>query len=217
MVWRAGSCLSDLQGCAQEGFKLLLCWWVSLCSCPVGCLAWGILALKPTGCLVKLMFRRAHTNEFSPELLLPVSLSPEWATATPASTGDPLILAGRSDPVTYMVTTYFLLCPGTHKNICAPSKSGFCFPQSCGIPWSNSSVPQNQIFWGILPVPDHHTGKSDVGLRNFTPVRELLYYNCLAVCGLPTQQEWDLILLWLHPSYHLLVTSLSSDVGYLFS
>ena len=40
---------------------------------------------------------------------------------------------------------------------------------------------------------------------------------CSPVCESPNQQLWDLILLWLFPSYVLTVASpLSLDVGYLF-
>ena len=43
------------------------------------------------------------------------------------------------------------------------------------------------------------------------------WYKCCPVCESPTQQLWDLILLWLLPSYHLIVASpLSLDVEYLF-
>ena len=54
-------------------------------SLPVGWLAWGDPALEPTGSLVGLMVDsgRAHAKEYFLELLLPVSLSPWWATATP--------------------------------------------------------------------------------------------------------------------------------------
>ena len=46
---------------------------------------------------------------------------------------------------------------------------------------------------------------------------ELLWYCCSLVCGLHTLQLWDLILLWLRPSYCLAVaSSLSLDVEYLF-
>ena len=47
---------------------------------------------------------RAQAKEYLPELLLPVSLSPCPATANPASSGDPLILAGRCGSVSYGVT-----------------------------------------------------------------------------------------------------------------
>ena len=46
---------------------------------------------------------------------------------------------------------------------------------------------------------------------------EPLWYYFSPVCGLPTQWVWNLILLWLCPSYHLAAaSSLSLDTGYLF-
>ena len=63
-------------------------------------------ALEPTGSLVGLTVEsgRAHTKEYFPELLLPESLCPWWATAAPASSGDPPTLAGRSGSVSCGVT-----------------------------------------------------------------------------------------------------------------
>ena len=45
---------------------------------------------------------RAHAKEYFPELLLPVSLSSRWATATPASAGDPPTLAGNQGALSVM-------------------------------------------------------------------------------------------------------------------
>ena len=74
------------------------------------------------------------------------------------------------------------------------------------------------ILWEfLLPLPDPQVGKPDVGLRTFTPMGGFLWYNCSPICQSPTQWLWDLIFLWLRPSYHLIAASpLSSDVGYLF-
>ena len=61
----------------------------------------------------------AHAKEYFPELLLPVSLSPQWATATPASAGDPPTLAGRFGSVSSGVTAP---SPGSryaHYFVCA--------------------------------------------------------------------------------------------------
>ena len=52
--------------------------------------------------------------------------------------------------------------------------------------------------------------------RTFTVVRELLWYYCSSVCGSPTRHVWDLILSWLHTSYHLAAASFSLDMGYIF-
>ena len=64
---------------------------------------------------------RAHAKEYFPELLLPVSLSLQWATATPASAGDPPTLAGRSGSVSCGVTApspWVLMC--TLVCVCPP-------------------------------------------------------------------------------------------------
>jgi len=56
---------------------------VGLCSCPVDNLTWGVPILGPTGCLIRVSAsRRAHTSEYSPELLPPLSLSSKWAPDT---------------------------------------------------------------------------------------------------------------------------------------
>ena len=103
--------------------------------------------------------------------------------------------------------------PGAHKSLCEPSKSGVSVsPSPVEVLWSNTAGFQSQILWGLLlPLLDLQAEKPEVG-------SELsLLYNCFPVCGLPTQWVWDLILLWLSPSYNLIVaSSLSLGVGYLF-
>ena len=47
----------------------------------------------------------------------------------------------------------------------------------------------------LLLLSDPLAGKTTVGLRTLTPVAKLLWYNCFPVCGLPTQEVWDFILL----------------------
>ena len=173
------------------------------------------------GSLVGLMADsgRAHTKEYFPELLLPVSLSPRWATATPASAGDPPTLAGRSGSVCCGVTapsSWVLMC--TLLCVCPPRVESLFPPvllKSCNqillafhVWFSGNSSSHCQI---------PQIGKPDVVLRTFTPVGGLLWYNCSPVCEWPTQRLWDLILLWLRPSYRLIAASpLSLDVGYLF-
>ena len=96
LVGRAvsGGCLPG-RFFTQEDFKQPVCWWVGVCSCPVGCLVWGIPELGPTGYWVgtgisgkMAAFKRAHATEYSS-----VSLSLQSATATATSTGDPPIPA----------------------------------------------------------------------------------------------------------------------------
>ena len=65
--------------------------------------------------------------------------------------------------------------------------------------------------------PTPRLGSLTWGLRTFTSVEELLWYNYFAVCGSPTRWVWNLIWSWLHPSYHhILAASLSLDVWYHF-
>ena len=131
-----------------------------------------------------------------------------------ASAGDPLILAGRSGPVSYGVTVFFPLVL-VHTRLCVPSNSGVSVsPSPVEVLQSNPTGLQSQILWGLLfPLLGPQAGKPDIGLRTFTSVGEL-WYNCFPVCGSPTQRVWDLILLRLCPSYHLVVaSSLSLDVG----
>ena len=79
----AGSCSSNGQHCAQEDLSSL-----SFAGCGSdGCMAWGLPALEPTGCWVRLglgeemmVSRRAHMSEYSPKL--PLCLSLQSATAT---------------------------------------------------------------------------------------------------------------------------------------
>ena len=72
----------------------------------------------PLGCREGMMAsRRAHTNEYLPELLLPMSVSQQWDKASPASAGVPLILTGRSGTVSYEVTAFFPLGPHVHRTL----------------------------------------------------------------------------------------------------
>ena len=164
------------------------------------------------------VFRRAYTNRQFPELLLTVPLSSWWATAIPH-------LCRRCSNASRCVWFSLLwghcsfpLGPGAHKILCVPSRSGVSVsPSPVEILQSNPAGLQSQILWGFpVLLPDHQSGKPDLGLRNFTPVGEHLSFNHYPVWGSPTQQVWDLILSWLCPSYHLIAASpLSLDVGYI--
>ena len=136
----------------------------------------------------------------------------------PDSAGDPLTLAGRSGSVSYGVTapspwvlmhTLLCVCPLIVESLFLPVLS------------NSNQIPLAFKVWfsgnssSCCQTPQ--VGKPDVGLRTFTPVGGCLWYNCSPVCESPTQQLWDLILLWLCPSYCLIAASpLSLDVGYLF-
>ena len=206
----------------QKDFKQPACWWVGLCSFPVGCLAWGIPALEPTGCWVgpglgekMAASKSAHAMNIHQNRRhqCPCPCSEPQPLPPPTSAGDPPILAGKSGQ-SLMRSLLFSL--GTvHETLCALSKSGVSVsPSPVEFLWSNPAGLQSQILWGLrLLLPDPQAGEPDVGLRPFTPMGELLWYNCFSVCGLPTQCVWDLILSWLCPSYCLTVASSLSVFG----
>ena len=113
----------------------------------------------------------------------------------------------------------FPVSPDTRKILFMPSKSGASVsPSLVEVLQLNPAGLQSQIPWQfLLPLPDPQVGNPDMGLRIFTIVVELLWYYCSPVCGSPTLQIWDLILLLLSPSYCLIVSSpLSLGMGSLF-
>ena len=105
----------------------------------------------------------------------------------PASAGDPLTLAGRSGSVSFGVTVPSP-CILTHTLFCVPSKSGVSVsPSPVEVLQSNPTSLQNLILWEfLLLLPDPQVEKPDMGLRTFTPVGGLLWYNCSPVCESPT-------------------------------
>lgn len=87
-----GSCPEVTMGSVV--FRQPACWWLGLCPHPVSHLAWGILALNPTGCWVSqvlaLMIQMqsfwAFMQQSSLIYLTSMSVSLGWATAvTPSS------------------------------------------------------------------------------------------------------------------------------------
>ena len=143
---------------------------MGLSSLSVGCLAWGDWELEATGSLVGLMADsgRAHAKEYFPELLLPVSLSPWWATATPRLCRRPSKPAGRSGSVSYGVTapfpwvlmcTLLCLCPPRVESL-FPSvllKSCSQIPLASNVWFSGNSSSHCQtprlrsLMWGSEP------------------------------------------------------------------
>ena len=147
-----------------------LCWWVGLCSCPVGCSAWALpgsyrlLGGARSWCQM-VASRRVHADEYSPVLPPPMSLSPQWAPAVPTSPGDLARPAGRSGPASYEVTV-FALDPSEHKTLCVPSKCGVSFfPIPVEFLHLNPGDLQSQMLWRLLPISDPHMGEPDVRLR----------------------------------------------------
>ena len=152
---------------------------------------WKLFGLRDPalsmGSMVELMVtsKRAFIKEHLPRLLLPVSQSLWWAQLMHTLTGNPslwfCLLWGHCS---------FPLGLGVHKIfICALQDWSLCFPQSCGSPISNPPGPQGQVPWEFpVPLLDPQAGKSDVGFRIFTTVRELLWYYCSPVCRSPTSR-----------------------------
>ena len=114
----------------------------------------------------------------------------------PASAGDPPALAG-SLVQSPMGSLLLPLGPDAHTTLCVPSKSRVSISRSpVDVLPSNPTSLQSLILWEfLLPLLDPQVGKPDVGLRTFTPVGGLLWYNFSPVCESPTQWLWDLILL----------------------
>ena len=77
-----------------------------------------------------------------------------------------------------------------HTLFCVPSKSEVSVsPSPVEVLQSNPTSLQGLILWEfLLPLPDPQVEKPDVGLRTFTPVGGLLWYNCSLVCELPALQ-----------------------------
>ena len=110
-------------------------------------------------------------------------------------TGDHTTLAGSFGSGSCRVTAPFLQALVCERLYLCPPRLESLFPP---VLWKSC----NQIllafkvrFPGDLPsLCCPQAEKPDVGLRMFTAVRELLWYYCSLVCGLPTQQIWDFIL-----------------------
>ena len=173
------------------------------------------------GSLVGLMADsgRAHATEYFPELLLPVSLSSRWATATPHLCRRPSntsrlvlfsLLWGQCSFPWVPMRTLLCVCPPRVESLFPP-----VLLKSC------NQIPLAFKVWFSRNSSSHcrtpRVRKPDVGLRIFTLVGGLPWYKCSPVCVSPTQQLWDLILLWLCHFSHLTVASpLSLDVRCLF-
>ena len=96
-----------------------------------------------------------------------------------------------------MGSLFLPLDPDVHTTLCVPSKSGVSVsPSPVEVLQSNPTSFQSLILWEFLLLLLYpQVGKPDVGLRTFTPVGGLVWYNCSPVCESPTQWLWDTILL----------------------
>ena len=138
---------------------------------------------------------RAHAKEYFPELLLPVSLSPQWATAAP-----PPPSFGRRPSNTSRYVLFSLLWGHfsfpwvlMHTLLCVcPPRVESLFPPVLSNPAIKSARLQSLILWEfLLLLLDPQVGNPDMGFRTFTPVGGLLWYNCSPVCESHTQWLWD--------------------------
>ena len=115
----------------------------------------------------------------------------------------------------------FRLGPDVHTTLCVSSKSGVSVsPSPVKVLQSNPASLQSLILWGfLLPLPDPQVGKPDMGLRTFSPVHGLLWYDCSPVCESHTLWLWDLILLFapLLPSHCSFFFVFGCEVYFLMS
>ena len=134
---------------------------------------------------------------------------------THASTGEPLTLANKYGSGSCRVTAPFSWVLVQERFCLWPPRVESVF---LSVLW-NSHNQMPLAFKVRFPVPlaNPQARKPDTGFRTFTTVRKLLWYCCPSVCGSPTWQPWDLILLWLCSSYHLIAaSSFSLDMKYFF-
>ena len=168
------------------------------------------------GSMARLMAtsKRVYTKGDLPRLLLPVFPSLWWAPANPRLQGVPPTLAGSFGSVSCGVTAPFLWVLVWQGFVCGLQDWSLCFLQSCGSLVIKSHWPSRSDTLGIRSLSDAQAGKPEVGLRTFPTVSELLWYYFSSVCGLPTWQAWDLIVIV--PLLQSCCGFLSLDVGILF-
>ena len=103
-------------------WSLTFWWWVGLCSCAVGCLAWVTAALESTGCLVgpglgvNVPSKMSAFRQVLPDMFT-AFISQERVTVTsPTSQWDPSRPAGRSGSGSHEVTAS-ALDPRAHGDL----------------------------------------------------------------------------------------------------
>ena len=120
-------------------------------------------------------------------------LCTQWATANPHLCRRPSKTSRYTWPRLLWGHCFFPLDSGVHETFCVPSRSGVSVsPNPVEVLQSNPPGFQSQILLRrLLPLPDHQVGELDIGLRNFTPMGECLWYNSFPVCRLSAQQVWE--------------------------
>ena len=137
--------------------------------------------------------QEAHTSGCFLALLLQELVSLWWATTDPclhreSSNARRLIWFSLLWSHCSLPVGSLLLFPGAHKILCVPHETGVSIsPSPVEVLWSNCAGLQIQIPWGFLvPLLDGQIRKPNMGLKTFTIVGIPLWYNCYAVCRLPT-------------------------------
>ena len=176
------------QNLAQESFSPIICCWVGLHPLPDSCLAWGSSALgatvELTGELQEGLCQGGPSWPNAASVPVPV-VSPCWPTLhrRPSNTSREfqfsLLWGHCSSP----------LGLGVGKILFVSSKTGVCFPQSCGSPIIKCHWPSRSDSLEIVaPLSNPQAEKCDLGFRTFTALQEHLWYYCSPVCGSPTPQ-----------------------------
>ena len=161
--------------------------------------------------------RRAHAKEYFPELLLPVSLSPWWATATPASARNPPTLAGRSGSVFCGVTApspgswcaHYFVYPLRVESLFPPVLSKSCnqIPLDFSVWFSGNSSSHCQtprlgsLTWGSEPSLQwvDFCGIIVLQFMSHPPSSYWIWFCC--DCAPPTVSLQLLLCLWIWVSF----------------
>ena len=127
-------------------------------------------------------------------------LLPQKEPLLPSFPGNPSGPAGWSTPGSCKVC-FFPESWYTREPESALLQWSLCCPRSNGAPAGKPYWPSKPNALGAhLPSARTLDGEPDMGLRAFTPVGELLQYNCSSVSGSPTCGVWDGIISQVPPS-----------------
>lgn len=142
---------------AQEDLRQPVCRWVELCFHLFGCLAWVIPAYRLLGGARSWwkngsLQEGSHAYEYSPELLLRVSLSPQWATI-PTPPHHLHRKPSDSSRQVWPALVRSLFYPGSWGTwvLCFPPRMEFGLPQSCGILHNQNKVFKARCSQAPLP------------------------------------------------------------------
>jgi len=127
----------------------------------------------------------SSTHDYVPRVSYSYPFASPWDSASPA---------GRSGPGSYQITP-FAVSLGVCEFLCVPFKNEGCIsPSSVGLLQLSPTGLQSQMLWRLWYWTG--PGELDVGLRTPTPMEESLWYNYSPVGGSPTQEIWNLNMLW---------------------